>query len=146
MAKKDTIDKLIKKINAFEKAYKSAIDSRTKKLGITPSQFKVLKALSEQGEMKHKDLTDITLITKGTLTGVVNRLEGAGLVVRKRDKKDSRAQIVSLTEKGVARYEKLNQDYKKIVSGIFSSETEDRLKTHINNLNALQAIVEANSL
>ncbi|ADU66404.1 MarR family transcriptional regulator [Desulfurispirillum indicum] len=141
MSKRDTINKLIMKITEFEKAYKHAVDSRTSKLGVTPSQYKVLKALDEKGPMKHKDVSEITLITKGTLTGVVNRLERAGLVSRTQDAKDSRAQYVALTEKGQTEYARLEKSYRKIIGNIFNPESEEKLKQYITNLNVLVALV-----
>ena len=50
--------------------------------GLTPSQARVIFALGGTDGMTCKDIGDITLITKGTLTGVVDRLEEKGLVER----------------------------------------------------------------
>ncbi|HET9113274.1 MAG TPA: MarR family transcriptional regulator, partial [Burkholderiales bacterium] len=50
--------------------------------GLTPSQFDVISTLGNtQGMPLHK-LADKTLITKGTLTGVIDRLESKGLLQR----------------------------------------------------------------
>ncbi|MBB5021822.1 MarR family winged helix-turn-helix transcriptional regulator [Desulfurispira natronophila] len=142
MAKKDTIDKLIGKINAFEKAYKSTVDSSLYQLGITPSQFKVLKALHEMGQVRHKELTERTLISKGTLTGVINRLEKKNYVKRQADSSDGRVQRVMLTEEGAAAYESLSSKYHKLVRNLFRTEPESRLQQHIANLAALQSVIE----
>ncbi|ADU66223.1 regulatory protein MarR [Desulfurispirillum indicum S5] len=141
MSKKDTIDKLVKKITEFEKSYKRAVDRNIKKLGVSPSQFKVLKTLGERGSLKFKDVCDATLITKGTMTGVVNRLIKAGLVEKEQDVKDTRAWILSLTPKGKVDYVSLNKNYSQLVSSIFKGETEERLKQYITQLNSLQAII-----
>ena len=50
--------------------------------------------------MTCKDIGDITLITKGTLTGVVDRLEEKGLVERWSVEGDGRKTIVALTKQG----------------------------------------------
>ena len=49
---------------------------------LTPSQARVVFTLGDTDGMTCKDIGDITLITKGTLTGVVDRLEEKGLVER----------------------------------------------------------------
>ncbi len=50
--------------------------------GLTPAQFDVISTLGNtQGMPLHK-LADKTLITKGTLTGVIDRLESKGLLQR----------------------------------------------------------------
>ena len=55
--------------------------------------------------MTCKDIGDITLITKGTLTGVVDRLEEKGLVERWSVEGDGRKTIVALTKRGEKVYQ-----------------------------------------
>jgi DNA-binding MarR family transcriptional regulator len=74
--------------------------------GLTPSQARVIFALGGTDGMTCKDIGDITLITKGTLTGVVDRLEDKGLVERWSVEGDGRKTIVALTRKGERVYEK----------------------------------------
>ena len=50
--------------------------------------------------MSFKDLGEKTLITKGTLTGVVDRLEAKSLVRRVASPSDGRSQRVQLTKAG----------------------------------------------
>ena len=50
--------------------------------------------------MTFRELGERTLITKGTLTGVVDRLQTKGLVCRENCPKDGRSTIVSLTHAG----------------------------------------------
>ncbi len=56
--------------------------------------------------MTCKDIGDITLITKGTLTGVVDRLEQKNLVERWSVEGDGRKTIVALTKRGERAYQK----------------------------------------
>ncbi len=50
--------------------------------------------------MTFKEIGDKTLITKGTLTGIIDRLEGKKLVKRRTDKQDRRRIMVRLTRRG----------------------------------------------
>jgi DNA-binding MarR family transcriptional regulator len=52
--------------------------------------------------MSYKELGERTLITKGTLTGVIERLEQKGLVLRERSSDDKRSFFVRLTPAGEA--------------------------------------------
>jgi DNA-binding MarR family transcriptional regulator len=52
--------------------------------------------------MTYKELGDKTLITKGTLTGVIDRLEQKGLVARERCSIDKRSFFVRLSPAGDA--------------------------------------------
>ena len=77
------------------------------RLGLTPAQFDVLATLGNTPGMNAKALADKTLITKGTLTGVVDRLHLKGLVQRLPDPTDGRRQIVRLTTKGQTVFERV---------------------------------------
>ncbi|MDZ4730104.1 MAG: MarR family transcriptional regulator [Xanthomonadales bacterium] len=68
---------------------------------LTAPQAKVIFCLGNTGGMTCSDITDKTLITKGTLTGVIDRLEEKGLVQRWGDSDDGRRIIVDLTKEGV---------------------------------------------
>jgi DNA-binding MarR family transcriptional regulator len=74
--------------------------------GLTPSQARVIFTLGGTEGMTCKAIGDITLITKGTLTGVVDRLEEKGLVERWSVEGDGRKTIVALTRKGQRVYER----------------------------------------
>ena len=73
---------------------------------LTPSQARVIFTIGDTDGMTCKDIGDITLITKGTLTGVVDRLEDKGLVERWSVEGDGRKTIVALTKRGERVYEK----------------------------------------
>ena len=69
-------------------------------LDLTPPQFDVIATLGNTKGMPFRQLGERTLITKGTLTGVVDRLEAKGLVCRDNCPRDGRSTIVSLTRQG----------------------------------------------
>jgi MarR family 2-MHQ and catechol resistance regulon transcriptional repressor len=70
--------------------------------GLTHAQFDIIATLGNTAGMTYKELGERTLITKGTLTGVIERLEQKGLVARQRSGNDKRSFFVSLTDSGVA--------------------------------------------
>ena len=82
-------------------------DSRhIRTLRVTPSQFDVIATLGDTDGMTCSELSRRTLVTKGTLTGVLDRLMAKGLI-RRDDVKDDRRRIrVRLTEKGDALFRK----------------------------------------
>lgn len=83
---------------AFE-AYSSA---HIRTLDLTPAQFDIIATLGNTTGMPLKELGEKTLITKGTLTGVVDRLTDKNLVRRVASPSDGRSQIVQLTAQGEA--------------------------------------------
>jgi|SRR5579884_1595867 len=85
-------------------AFLSKDDRHVRSLGLTLSQFDVIATLGDTGGMTCKQLSDETLVTKGTLTGVLDRLEGKGLVERVPHQEDRRATIIRLTPKGEKKF------------------------------------------
>ncbi len=73
--------------------------------GLTLPQFGVLEALYHLGPMCQKDLSRKLLRTGGNITMVVNHLERAGLVRRRRRADDRRFVEVALTARGRRRIE-----------------------------------------
>lgn len=69
--------------------------------GITEQQGRVLRVLWEQEQVTFKALSELTLIPAPSLVGVVDRLQGLGLVARRRSETDRRKVYVSATPKGV---------------------------------------------
>ncbi|MDO8900343.1 MAG: MarR family transcriptional regulator [Phenylobacterium sp.] len=71
-------------------------------LGLTYPQYLVMLALWEQAPRSVGDLGQALDLDSGTLTPLLKRMEGQGLVARTRDPRDERRVIVSLTEKGAS--------------------------------------------
>ncbi|WP_338767960.1 MarR family transcriptional regulator [Massilia sp. METH4] len=68
--------------------------------GLTHAQFDIIATLGNTPGMSYKELGERTLITKGTLTGVIERLEQKGLVTRERSTLDARSWFIRLTPQG----------------------------------------------
>ena len=74
--------------------------------GLESWEFDVLAALRRQGapyELSPGALLRATLVTSGTMTNRIDRLEQAGLVRRRPDPQDKRGVLVRLTAAGRAR-------------------------------------------
>jgi MarR family 2-MHQ and catechol resistance regulon transcriptional repressor len=76
---------------------------RVRSLGFTESQFDIIATLGNTPGMTCKELGEKTLITKGTLTGVLDRLEAKGLIQRERGD-DRRQLFIKLTAEGEAQF------------------------------------------
>lgn len=71
-------------------------------LGITYPQYLVMLVLWEHGPITVKDLGSKLELDSGTLSPLLKRLEGAGLVTRSRRATDERSVEVQLTDVGAA--------------------------------------------
>src|SRR5215472_984637 len=74
--------------------------------GLETWEFDVLSALRRQGspyQLSPGALLRATLVTSGTMTNRIDRLEGSGLVRRHPDPQDKRGVLVELTRDGLRR-------------------------------------------
>jgi DNA-binding MarR family transcriptional regulator len=74
-------------------------DRRAAALGVTRAQWRVLARLSRSDGARQVDLADALDVEPITLCRMVDRLQEAGLVERRRDELDRRAWNIFLTEK-----------------------------------------------
>ena len=81
-------------------AYERLSGQHVRRSGLTHAQFDIIATLGNTPGMSYKELGEKTLITKGTLTGVIERLEQKGLVERQRNSCDKRSFFVKLTAEG----------------------------------------------
>ena len=114
---------LIACAQAFERY--SARHVRT--LGLTESQFDVIATLGNTQGMTCKQLGERTLITKGTLTGVLDRMEARGLISRRPDSDDARRAHIALTAKGEALFGDVFPAHMKHLERAFSRANEREL-------------------
>lgn len=87
----------------------AALDARLHReagSGLTVSQADVVFTLGNTPGMTCGEIGERTLITKGTLTGVIDRLVRKGLVARTRGQQDARCVHVTLTAQGKALFER----------------------------------------
>jgi DNA-binding MarR family transcriptional regulator len=73
------------------------------------AQIDVLSALarSQNNSLNCSDIAERTLITKGGITGILDRLEARGLVKRIHSREDRRSVLIQLTAKGIEFFRKI---------------------------------------
>ena len=91
-----TLRQLMRCTQAFERFS----GAHVKSMGLTESQFDVIATLGNTEGMTCKELGERTLITKGTLTGVLDRMEARALITRRADAADARRTHIALTRRG----------------------------------------------
>ncbi|WP_265522658.1 MarR family winged helix-turn-helix transcriptional regulator [Oerskovia flava] len=87
-------------------------------------EFDVLSALRRAGEpyrLSPGSLITQTLVTSGTMTNRIDRLESRGLVVRRRSPDDRRGVLVELTPEGLTRVDAAMSDLLAVEATILSA-------------------------
>jgi len=78
------------------------------------SDFAVLEALLHKGPLPVNEIGKKVLLTSGSITSAVDRLEDRGLVQRRAHNTDRRAKIVHLTKEG-----------KKLITALYADHAAD---------------------
>src|SRR5665647_1478312 len=94
----------------------------------TLPQFDVMAALARKDAgMTMTELSRLLMVSNGNVTGIIDRLVGDKLVVRKAPAEDRRAIIVRLTPKGTAQFAQIAKAHEgwvdKLLSEFGSAET-----------------------
>lgn len=85
----------------------SYADQDIREKGLTQPQFDVIATLGGTNGMTMGEVAERTLVTKGTMTGIVDRLEAKGLVRRDVPPDNRRCCIIALTPAGEAMFEQV---------------------------------------
>jgi len=111
--------------HAFNRFYRPLLEA----LGITYPQYLALMALWEEDGLSVNEIGKRLWLDSGTLTPLLKRLEGLGLVTRRRAEADERQVIVTLTEEGRAMEAEAAQFPAKILQASNCSSAElDQLR------------------
>ncbi len=87
-------------------AFARADNRHIRSMRLTPTQFDAIATLGDTDGMTCSELSEATLVTKGTLTGVLDRLEAKDLIRRGIVADDRRCTKIRLTPKGNALFRK----------------------------------------
>lgn len=104
-------------------------------LGLTYTQYIAMMVLWEHKNISVKDMGELLYLDSGTLTPMLKKMEKAGWITRKRDEKDERSVIISLTDSGIKLKEKAVEVPTKMIQCI-NLEQSDAMQLY-NLLNKL---------
>jgi DNA-binding MarR family transcriptional regulator len=113
---------------------------------LEPWEFDVLSALRREGppyELSPGALLRTTLVTSGTMTNRVDRLEQAGLVRRRPDPEDKRGVLVTLTAAGQTQVDAALADLLEAEQALLAGLPEDSRLTLAGLLRVLLAPLDA---
>ena len=92
----DLLGELARELRQFTGLSASWLRAAAARRGMTVTDLQVMDVLESTGPSTAGQLADLTGLTTGAITGMLNRLEEAGLVRRERDESDARRVIVRL--------------------------------------------------
>ncbi|WP_412973299.1 MarR family winged helix-turn-helix transcriptional regulator [Glaciecola sp. MF2-115] len=128
---------LISRLQQATKEINDELCLSSGKQKLTDASFEVLATLLRAGppySLSPGELLDQMLITSGTMTTRIDKLEKKGLVKRKTKKDDKRSVNVALTKKGLKLIEKVILEHVKTQEEIVSVFNEEEQQLFISLL------------
>ncbi|MFT0787370.1 MarR family winged helix-turn-helix transcriptional regulator [Synechococcus sp. H55.10] len=98
---------LLRDLARAYQAFENYASAHIRQIGLTAPQFDVLVTIGNTPGLTMNILAQKTLVTKGTLTGIVDRLEQKGLVRREVPPENRRCFKIVLTEEGEKLFEQV---------------------------------------
>lgn len=102
--------------------------------GIKKNHTMIIGFLYQKQVLTATEIAKMLNMEKGSLTTLIDQLEGFGLVNRCEDHNDRRKSLISLTEAGKAEMEDLMSDSTRRIGEILGSADPDDLKQFVDNL------------
>jgi DNA-binding MarR family transcriptional regulator len=91
------------------------------------------------------ELSRRMLVTGGNVTGIVDQLEGAGLIVRTADPADRRAYLVKLTKEGRRLFGQMAVEHESWIVNLFSGIPKREQRVLNESLSHLRAQLTRNT-
>lgn len=104
---------------------------------LTPRQFTILVAVSQNEGLSQTQLVDKTGIDRSTLADIVRRMLKKGLLQRRRTKDDARAYSVKLTEEGIRLLQHALPLVDRVDARLLSVLPVERRESFISDLNLI---------
>ena len=139
-------DNNFKLVIALARSYNSVfsqIEKNVQLYGLNSSEFGVLEMLYHKGPQPVQKVAEKILVTSGTITYVIDKLQKKELVIRKKCEKDGRVFYATLTPQGEAFMKEVFLKHTIFLDTLFGAMSEEKKGEIVKNLLDLQnALVE----
>jgi DNA-binding MarR family transcriptional regulator len=97
-------------------------------VGVSSSDLECLDFLNIEGRVTAGRLAELTGLTTGAITGLVDRMEKAGLVRRERDEEDRRKVYIAIVPEALGKVARFYEPLQKAVTKDWEGYTDAELK------------------
>lgn len=119
------LEHAVRKSSALGVIFGQTVASR---VGISSSDLECLDFLNIEGRVTAGRLAELTGLTTGAITGVVDRLEKAGLVRRERDEQDRRKVFIAIVPENVAKVGRFYEHLQRGMLELWETYSDAELK------------------
>jgi MarR family transcriptional regulator, organic hydroperoxide resistance regulator len=143
---KPEVDAILEAIVYLSTESRRITKALARRADLTGPQLTVLKLLENVGDLSLSDLSDRLRAQNSTVTGIIDRMEREGLVVRVRSTEDRRVIIIQLTEKGSRIAADIAVEpievFRSALEGLSAPEMRDLLRLLTKIARRVQSIVK----
>ncbi|MDU0323511.1 MULTISPECIES: MarR family winged helix-turn-helix transcriptional regulator [Clostridium] len=125
------ISMLIKEIYSDTMAI---VSKSLKGSGLTNQQIMVIKLIAHNKKVNISQLCSEMSLAKGTVSGIVSRMEKAGYVKKVKDEYDNRNTYVTFSDKGIEFAKEFRKEINSSFDKVFENFTYDEIKEIKNSL------------
>lgn len=131
---------VIKELARAYQGFEGYSSAHIRGLGLMPVQFDVIATLANQPPMTYKQLGEKTLISKSSLTGVVDRMAQKGFIATLENPEDARSHLLRLTVRGQKIFEKVFPEHLEHLETVFQKLSNKQIKEIEESLKTLKSI------
>jgi DNA-binding MarR family transcriptional regulator len=136
---------LVAQLVESSRLLRNYIDQRAKTRGTTRAQWIVMYRLRQQEGLSQVDLAEMLELQPISLVRLLDRLVEHGLLERRHDPKDRRANRLFLTAKGRQLVDGLDSLRDEIATDVFQGLTDEAIQTSLATLREIKERIKASS-
>src|SRR5215217_1121499 len=121
----EELEHAVRKSSALGVIFGQTVANR---VGISSSDLECLDFLNMEGRITAGRLAELTGLTTGAITGVVDRMEKAGLVRRERDVSDRRKVFIAIVPENVAKVGRFYEHLQRGMVKLWESYSDAELR------------------
>jgi len=140
------INESTKVANLFQEVmilFKQSMSKVFEDSGITAPQGMVLGILSKENRIKITELSSKLSLPNSTVSGILDRLENQGMVVRERSEKDRRVVYASISPQYMDIHRDFHKKIKLRIENVMNQGTSEDLNDIFKGLNTLKKLLSA---
>jgi len=140
----DDINESTKVANLFQEVmilFKQSMSKVFEDSGITAPQGMVLRILSMEKRIKITELSSKLSLPNSTVSGILDRLEKQGMVVRERSQEDRRVVYVSISPHFKDIHQDMRENLKLNIENVMNQGTSEDLNAIFKGLNTLKKLL-----
>ncbi len=124
------------------KLWKKGVDRNLEELGLSSTEYSILRHLKEQGKMPMVQMASLIKVTQGWITGLIDSMENKDLVRRGRIPNDRRVIELSITESGLKLFEKAREVHHAYIEKCLMHMDQESMETTVNIISELRRNIE----